>query len=149
MMCEITAALTIGSAILGYMGQQDQAEQQQESINQETKVRNEELRRSQASQMEQVSLEALKNRAKARVAAGEAGVMGNSVDAVENEIRFNEGQDLANINANTSSAIRGSSASHQRQSNQISRPSLIGTGLQIASAANDYRVRTKAPNPKK
>jgi len=143
---EITAGTLLGAAssVFQYIGQSSTANAQQASINEQTQVRQEELRQSQAANIEQTSLEALKQRAQIRAAAGESGVTGGSVTAQLNESRFNEGQDLATINANASSALKSTAASHQRQSNQVQHPSLISTGLQIGSTAYMANANSKS-----
>lgn len=93
-------------------------------------------------------------RARLRAASAEGGVGGNSIDRIMGENEFNLGQDLSMMtenarNVNRQSSMEGMAMQAQAQSrlNQIERPSLLNTGLQIAgigvSAGQQYsKTRT-------
>lgn len=89
--------------------------------------------------------------ARLRVAAGESGISGVSVDAASNEISLNEGQDMATLENNRRARAnqlnmqaQGMYAQTQSQINAVRPGSLIGMGLQIG--AGSLSSFTKSPN---
>lgn len=94
--------------------------------------------------------EAMIEQARLRVVSGETGLAGVSADRLTQESKFNEGTDLASIASNRTNTLnqayleaRGGAASMQSKANSINRPSLLGTGLQIAGAAASYGAETE------
>jgi hypothetical protein len=81
---------------------------------------------------------------------GESGIGGGvSEDRIMNESRFNEGTDMATIEANRMSNLKqteleakGMRAGSVRQLSQVKQPSLIGSGLQIAGIYTDHKIKT-------
>lgn len=102
----IGAALSIASSAAGYMGAVQQAKQQNEFYlqnaqaaniaagNQYAQLQHREIQQRDAAGRDatQIGIEAMKARAAARVAAGEAGVTGLSVDALMGNYFAAEGQ---------------------------------------------------------
>lgn len=114
-----------------------------------------------ADDMNTRARQALIDRGRLRAAAGESGVMGNSIDRIANEQYYVYGSDIAAIETNRANAInqtqlekQGIRASTQGRINTTPRPSALGAGLQIAGAAfgayGNYRAdqaRTRATTP--
>lgn len=157
-MCEPTTILAIGSAVVGHMAQQQQAKAEdkatrnayaQEQMQSAEKYKQENDQINQ--QMSQRSREALAERGRLNAAYGEGGLVGGSLDRILNENEFNLGQDIStmegnrsNLTAQTRMQNEGSRATAQSRFNSTQRPSIIGTGLQIAgSLAGDKKVQKK------
>lgn len=117
--------------------QNKQLEEQRQQIAKQ--AANDETERMRASQQETSKL---------RVISGESGALGITSDRLLQDSKFQEGSDIATIEANKVSALKqtdltGLSNYNQNTStvNQAANraPTLLGTGLQIAgSAANTY-----------
>lgn len=158
-----TLALTIGSTVAGFQAQRQQAKAQ-EDFNQRqyqaaVENRNENLaynnaqaeqeRQNATQRLDSIEQERQAKTATARVASGEAGVSGLSVDALLSDISGSAGDastatitnylrgqqtiDMQRMNINTSARSTVNSLK------SVTRPDLIGTGLAIGSAVNDYR----------
>lgn len=154
-MCEPTtiaiAALAIGTASAGmsYMQQSQQASAQrkatEENYAQQMKalqLQYDQTNKQTADEMSVRAREAMIESARLRAISGESGLAGISNDRIQNESQFNLGTDIASIESNRQATLKqlhqeGKSirAGNQSQINQIKRPSLIGTGLQIAGVA--------------
>jgi hypothetical protein len=146
-----TASLLVGvaSSVGGFMQQGQQAKanrkalqsdytQQMDTLQQQYKQTNQQA----TDEMSQRAREAMIEKAKLRVAGGESGLFGGSNDRIVNESSFNEGTDIASIESNRQNSLRqieqegkGIRAGSVSQISRIQRPSLIGTGLQIAGQA--------------
>lgn len=105
-------------------------------------VQQEQVNKNSTDQMSQRAREAQIESARLRAVNGESGLAGSSNDRVLNESRFNFGTDIASIESNRSAQqkqliqeAKSIRAGTQTAMSQIQRPSLIGTGLQIAGAA--------------
>jgi hypothetical protein len=163
-MCDPITAISLGSlavgvasSVGGFMQQGQQAKanrkaiqsdyaQQMDTLQQQYKQTNQQA----TDEMSQRAREAMIERAKLRVAGGESGLFGGSNDRVVNESSFNAGTDIASIESNRQNSLRqieqegkGIRAGSISQISRIQRPSLIGTGLQIAGqaveTAKDYQ----------
>lgn len=76
-------------------------------------------------------LEARRAEARARVAAGESGVAGNTVDSILREIKFNNGLSNVNLNQNLEASYMEGTAKRQGVWNsylneKVNRPPVIG-----------------------
>lgn len=160
-MCLPVAALTIpqmlsiglsaGGAVMSYATQRQAANAQTAALhagNAQTQRQLEEQARQINAQTtaEQVDLqrESMKRRGAMRVAAGEAGLSGlvlsSILQAESAETGIAYGRNATNnrnARGQNAETRRGSNARTQSSINQIKRPSLIATGLQIAGAAAD------------
>lgn len=172
-MCDLMAAIGFGlsaaSSVVGYEGQVQPANQQNEMYVENAKAANENLKseyyqnqqrmiqeqEAAATQKREAQRELRGAQATATVAAGEAGVSGLSVDALLNEYagrtgEYNDKVDqqtewtMAQLNNN----MRGFQSKAQDRINSVQRankPSFLDTGLRIASAGlgsvNDYNDR--------
>ena len=89
-------------------------------------------------------------RGQLRVAQGESGLTGASHNRLERDVQFQAGADISRIQKNAENRTKASKreqagARHRAKTNalQIRRPSIIGTGLQIAGAGVDYHNAKK------
>lgn len=153
----IQTAVGIGSAIAGHVGQQRAAKAQERAIrtgynNQVAQLENQ--RREQniqaRTEMSERARQAMIERARLRAASAEGGATGNTMDQIMGANEFAAGQDMAMMsenarNRNRQSAQEGIAMQSRATSelNQIERPSLLSTGLQIAgiaaNAGQEYR----------
>lgn len=154
-MCDLATGLTIASAAFGYMKQSEQADAQSRAINQQAQAQNEAIAAQSAEQRADLqnkasesAIAAQKATAAIRAVAGESGVSGNTVAAVEVDSQRGLSRDIGTLETNRANAFaqaqRGITANTMSAANKqaaVVRPSLIGTGLQIAGAYNDYSTK--------
>lgn len=163
-MCDpVTATvLAIGSAVTQFQAQR-QAAKAQEQFNQrqyEAAVQNrndnlafsnaeaEQERQNTADRLDAIEQERQARMATARVSAGEAGVSGLSVDALLSELSGDAGDAST---ATITNYLRGQQGIRLQQRNinnqasstinslqSVARPDLIGTGLKIGTALDNY-----------
>lgn len=149
-MCEPTtiAVLAIGvmSTVMTTMSGMAQAKQARKDENANTLLQfnqrqeiYDETNRAASDAKSARAREAKIEQGRLRVITGESGLAGNSNDKILEEGMFNEGFDIATIEANRQSQLKqiqmdaqGDRAASNRRANQIQSPSLIGAGLQIA-----------------
>lgn len=167
-MCNPVAALAVVSvlsAAASYAGQEQQAKNQQKFAksqaeagaaaarkdfdlqNQVESSRQLQEAEGASQAVQQVQREAAMAKASTRVAAGEAGVAGLSVDQLLSEFDQQESAARYNINRNRAFSVDQSQLARQgiaANANQnigrtryapIGRPSLLATGLQVAGSA--------------
>ena|SRR6185437_13884103 len=147
----------VASAATSFVQQGQQAKANDKAIKENYAQRTEALKlqydqtnKQAADEMSVRAREAMIEQARLRVIGGESGLSGGSNDRIENESQFNLGTDIAAIESNRQNSLRqlgedGKSlrAGSQTQISQVKRPSLIGTGLQIAGAATDAATTHK------
>jgi hypothetical protein len=156
-MLAINAAVGAASALAAHSGQRQMAKAQERSTmaayhNGVAQLENQ--RREQGvqtqTQMSERARQAMLERGRLRAASAEGGAGGNSIDRIMGSNEFALGQDLAMMSENSRNTARqsaqegmGMQAQAQSRLNQIERPSILNTGLQIAgigmSAASDYK----------
>lgn len=99
------------------------------------------------------SAQALASRASARVAMGERGLGGFTAAAIEQDLGFQEGSSIANINRNSELNVqrnrmagRAAAGTAQSRINSVQRgkrPSLLALGAQLGQAAvGGYQMRS-------
>lgn len=162
-----------GTAAASYKGQQDAAKttasyqksaalegqalarQSWELQNQQESERQKEESQASSQQISSVNREASKARASARVAAGEAGVSGLSVDALLADFDRQEASSVNAINYNremnarqSSMNLRGIRANAMNQLSStrfkpVARPSALNSGLEIAGMGLDAYTKYK------
>lgn len=162
-MCEPTTialasmAIGVASAGAGFIQQGQQAKAANRSVKenyaQQTaamKTQYDQTNKQAADEMSVRAREAMIETARLRVLGGESGLAGGSNDRIENESQFNRGTDIASIESNRRNVLtqlyqegRAIRTGEQNRINSIKRPSLIGTGLQIAGAATDAATTHK------
>jgi opacity protein-like surface antigen len=163
-MCELATAIAIVSAVASAAATNSAARAQNKAIEegyaQQMETVQEQYKQIDAQAAQQMSergLEAMKERARLRVIAGESGALGGvSNERIMNESKFNEGTDIATIEANRSNNLKqthleakGIRAGSVKQLSQVKQPSLIGTGLQIAGIYADEKAKKDKLNAPK
>ena len=159
-MCEPTLALAIGSAVMGYVGQNDQAQAQMDSAGRQQELMNQQITEQQGQIQDQASLETTERnkqgmieRAQMATIAGESGALGISSDRLVMDSFMQEGQDVSSLERNKQNALKqtqweGKQAQESAKSKisvaKGSAGNLLTTGLQIGTAAEGYRQRVKA-----
>lgn len=161
------AAMSATQAVVGYMGAAQQARQTNNAYRQnadaaivayqddiEASNLDTMAAQEQATQRRlQTTSEGLAARGAARAASGERGVGGYSVAAIQRDLGFQEGSNIAAINRNAGldkqrhrMNVRGARDASQSRINAAPRsrgPSLLALGAQLGSAALDgYTMRS-------
>jgi len=110
-----------------------------------------ENRQNLTEQASQAAIDEKVATAQLRAVAGESGLSGGSQERVVSQAQVTYGRDIATIEANrirsdaqASRGIVANNASASAKQASVVRPSIIGTGLQIAGAYNDYQTRQEA-----
>lgn len=162
-------ALAAASAATAYIATEDNAKNQQKSINDAyslaASAAQDNYRQTDAAASQQMSeraLEAKREQSRLKVIAGESGSLGGlSADRLMNESEFNANSDIATIESNRSNANlqtqREAKAGKVNATNQLAsvqRGSLLGAGLQIGGAyvagrASEARANGVKPSPTK
>lgn len=153
----MSLAVGVASSVAGFVQQSSQVNKRDKAIKtdyaQQTealKLQYDQTQKQATDEMSERAREAMIERARLRVIGGESGLTGGSNDRIENESQFNLGTDIASIESNRQNSMRQLGeegkqlrAGSQTQINQVKRPSLIGTGLQIAGSAVDAATTHK------
>lgn len=151
-MCEpttIAAVLAIGSQVIGHAQQERRADNLTSIFRQDQALSEQALTEQQeqvSDQAEQKTSDAIRKarieRARLRVASGEAGLGQVTAGRITDQPLFDLGMDISRIEKNRKNRTR--QIERKKQSNRIStrrkvasldRPSLIGTGLKIGTTA--------------
>ncbi|MFM0347668.1 virion core protein, T7 gp14 family [Paraburkholderia sp. RL17-347-BIC-D] len=154
-MMAISAASAAASAVEAKNMADRQSEAAQKAYDSDVmQTKNEMAQETQqaSSQMSERARQAMVETGHLQALANESGTNGGgSNDRVTNEANFNAGQDMATMEANASSAQRqlvnqlnGSYSQAVSRDASIQQPSLIGTGLQIASGVGSAYTRGAA-----
>jgi hypothetical protein len=158
-------AISTATAGIGFMQQSQQASARNKAVRANYSQQIDTFQTQQAhvnkQATDEMSARARENQieaARLRVVNGESGLFGNTNDRILGESYFNLGTDVASIESNRAAQqkqliqdAKSIRAGTQTQISQITRPSLIGTGLQIASGATDAATiykGLKAPRSK-
>lgn len=158
------ASLAIGTATAGmsFMQQSSQAQMERRAVQdnhtqrmQALELQYDQTNKQSIDEMSVRAREAMIESARLRAFSGESGLGGTSNDRIENESAFNLGTDISSIESNRQSTLRQlfqegreDRAHSTSKINAIKRPSLIGTGLQIAGVAVDSAATYKAAKSK-
>lgn len=159
----IQTATAVAGAVFSHIGQQQAANAQEKAIkqgyNSQVSQLNEKNRQEQVKagqEMSERARQAMFERARLRAASAEGGLGGISVDNIFSANEWALGQDLATMNENYRNTARQSvmegtamRAEAQSRLTSIERPSILNTGLQIASigldSAQQYSKLPKKP----
>lgn len=144
-MCEPITILTIATAAIGAVGAKQQADAQEESIERQQEAQAEEAHASAQQAMGKRVAQARRERARLKVAAGEANIGGASFESQLMNSLFQEDFDLADINKQSQFTQRGINAGAEMAYSRVEQPNLALAGLQIAGAVQDYRNRPTKP----
>lgn len=145
-MCDVPTALTVAGMGFSYLQQSAMADMQQDSIEEgyalQMKQLEDRFRQINENATDEVSERAREARAelaRVRVSGAESGLGGVSQARAENETQMLRSNDIAIVESNRQNALRaaqyGGEAARIENTSRvraINRPSLVGTGLQIA-----------------
>jgi len=167
-----TTALSIGQSYMAYQGQQQQYKQQKKmnEVNQanahqdmlsafsDTNRRMSQAEEKAAQDVWDAQRETRKRRARARVAAGEAGVSGSSVEALLSDIDHQGAEYAGDVNQNTDMSLaqlsRAQEGHRATYRNRVAgmpspiRPNKMALGLQIGSAGLDGYTSYRSMQPR-
>lgn len=145
----IAATASAGSAVASYSSGQAMIQATQDAANNDLALQlfqmnsqDTEVEKQAANDMNERSKAAQIEQGKLRVIAGESGTLGITSDLLLLDSEFQEGTDIATINANKVSALKQSDmnklSAYSNAQNTVNlarnkAPTLVGTGLQIAS----------------
>lgn len=149
-MCSIALALPALTGIVGFIGQSQAANAQEGQIVRGQHLQNEAFAAQRTDITDAAETEisdrvrqAKIEKGRLRVAQGESGLAGVTFARLQRDVDFQSGTDISRIQTSTRKRIEQSkreqgASDHRSRSNalQINRPSLIGTGLQIAGGTN-------------
>lgn len=158
-----SALAAAGGAYMSYQNGQDQIEATSRAAydnqvlqNQQLQAQRDEIAKQSANDMTERSRQAQIEQGHLRVISGESGALGLTQDKLLQDSSFQQGTDIATIEANRTSAMKqtdltGLSNYNQNVSaiNQAKNraPTLLGTGLQIGGSLGSsymgYRAATK------
>jgi hypothetical protein len=157
----ILAGAQIGGALIGARAESQQANALAGMIGQNFALQNEaldaqrgEITARASDEISERARQAVLERGRLRAIAAESGLTGISQERALRESFFNEGLDIASIESNRDRSLeqtertrKSSQIEAQRQVAGLKRPSLLGVGLQIASAAGNYANRSSTRTP--
>lgn len=145
----IAATASAGSAVASYSSGQAMIQATQDAANNDLALQlfqmntqDHEVEKQAANDMNERSKAAQVEQGKLRVIAGESGALGITQDLLQQDSAFQEGTDIATIQANKVSALKQSDtnklSAYSNSQNTVNMaknkaPTLVGTGLQIAS----------------
>lgn len=158
-----SALAAAGGAYMSYQKGQDQIEAASKAAydnaviqNQQLQEQRDQISKQSANDMTERARQAQIEQGRLRVITGESGALGFTQDRLLMDSEFQEGTDIATIEANRTSAIKQTNLSALSNYNQNvssinaaknKAPTLLGTGLQIggglASSYMGYRAATK------
>jgi hypothetical protein len=138
-MCEPVTATTmmyisIAGAAVGAYATHQTAKAQAAAIGVQQENEREEIAESAEEELGQRLRESRERRARARVAAGESGALGNSFAASINQSLADQNMDAALVSKKAAFAQRGVDDRANTALSQIRDPSALEAGLQIAQA---------------
>lgn len=159
----ITMATAAAGAVYTYTEQNKAAAKTEDNANKayalqlsELQDRYEQINQNSKDQMSERAREARIELARIRAVGAESGLSGVSQDRLERESEFLAGSDVALIETNRANSMKqaaneakGIGLEHDARLSSIQRPSMFGTGLQIAQAGvqaySGYRQATDTP----
>lgn len=143
-MCEPTTILMGASAAIGAFGAHKNAKAQSTNMAKQQSVQADQQHAAASAKAGERAKQSRAERARLRVAAGESGVTGQSFEAQLMDSVFQEGQDQAMIERNLDNAIEAGNAQTATAFSNVNNPSLLESGLQIASATAQGHAMHKA-----
>lgn len=158
-----SAVAATGGAVASYMQGQNQIEAAQRAAydnavlqNQQLQEQRDQISKQSANDITERARQAQIEQGRLRVITGESGALGFTQDRLLQDSEFQEGTDIATIEANRTSALKQTDFSALSNYNQnvssINQarnraPTLLGTGLQIGgtlgSSYMGYRAATR------
>jgi hypothetical protein len=153
-------AMSAGSAIAGVVGQQQaystnaaNAQAAQRINNQQTNIGIQQSEAAAGQKAQDQQIEMLKAAATARASANEAGVSGNSVDALIGDYHAAEGRYMNSLDtqnqwnrAQADMQKQGQAVQAQNQINSVAAPDYLGAALRIGGGGIDAYNKTYGRN---
>lgn len=136
------ALSTAATAVRTY-GTYQRGQARAKSVAQQRRYQAEEINASAEQEIGKRVRQARAERARMRVAAGEAGVSGRSVTEMLQNNKLKEELDSSTIRKQAGFEQRGSQSRASMASSRIKSPNLALAGLQIGGAVQDYRENSK------
>lgn len=135
-MCEPTTVglLMAGATAASVYGQYQAGKAQAEYLEQQYETQQEQLDAQASAEANEAARKARRERARIAVAAGEAGVSGNSFEAQLHNSMFQEQSQLALINYNQKQAKAASQDQLNSALAGIQMPTALGAALQIGTS---------------
>ncbi len=134
----------IASTIATEVAKRQQVKGQKRAMRTAAEVRANEIQDKYSAQAGERVKQARAEEATLRVAAGEAGVAGQSFEAQLMDVDFQADSDLARINLNAANEQKGANASNASQFASIPQSGNLATGLQIIGAGVSAYSSAKA-----
>ena len=149
-MCEPTTIVMATTAVLSAAMAVRGANQQRHAIEAQAQVQQQQINEQAAQKTNERMEEARKLRAQARVSAAEAGVAGNSIDVLLDDIYGQAGRDTALIESNRSNgvdAFNEEARARMRETTAEMVTGLVGAASQGANAYATYQSTKTGPTP--
>lgn len=146
-MCEPTTILMVSAAVIGAIQTSRQAQETANAAGKQAQVKAGQASDAAGLQIGERAKQARAERARLRVAAGEAGVSGQSYEAQLAQVAFDQNAFTANTNANNVNQLAGIQAESDHILASVQTPGVVGSGLQIAAAGAAAHSAYTAANP--
>jgi hypothetical protein len=144
-MCEPTTITLIAMAALSATAAVYQANEQRHAVEDQLKVQQEQTNEAASAATEDRMRAAREQRAAARAASAEAGVTGNSADAVISDIQMQSGRDVSRIEKNRQNGIAETSQQARSQGGEIDGQLVQSFVSSASSAAGAWPKSTGLP----
>jgi hypothetical protein len=131
----VVAAIAVASTIYGVVKQKQNAKNQEKALTAAAAVQREQIYDQHSLQAQQRMHQAQAERARLRAASAETGLSGISITDTLNNVDFQAGTDVANIEKGNYNEINASNTMLQSRYNMIQQPDYIAAGLSIAGSA--------------
>jgi len=146
-MCEPTTIVLATTAVLSAAMAVRGANQQRHAVEAMAKQQQEQVNdQAQAKTLERME-EARKLRAQARASAAEAGVSGNSIDVLLDDVYRQAGRDVALIENNRRNGVAASSANAGARLREVNGQLVSGLAGAAEQGANAYAVYRSTRSP--
>lgn len=143
-MCEVTTALAAVSTISGLYGADRNAAAQSRALTRQRHAQREEIAANTSARQGERVKQARAERSRLRVAAGEAGVAGQSFESQLFDSYLQEDLDLATLEQDGRFADRASEARFQSGLSTVNSPTFVDAGLQIAGSVYNARQQSRS-----
>lgn len=139
----IPLALTVASSAADLYAQDKAADKQTSALAEQRAAQREELRAKATTEAGERVKQARAERSRLRVAAGEAGITGQSFEAQLFDSYLQEDLDIGLLAKDSEFADRASHARYRSGLAGVSRPDYLAAGLQIATSAHGLKTGKK------
>lgn len=139
-MCYVQVAMAVIAAYGAYTTKEN-ARKQEKAYRQAQAVQEDQTRDQISVQANERTRQARAERARLRAASAESGVSGLSIDDILNNVDFQSGMDISNMQANQSNRVNASRANLQSSLNGIEQPDYLGEALNAGMQIYGYNAR--------